>query len=106
MKKISKKFNKYLESLVKLWTGDTPTLSIAYEHYKDCEIKGVDFLVNSETMSTDQKMEYLQAVKKTLDANTQYAMYKLSTRQKAGEIVSTYEMEKEADDNADSLFIA
>jgi len=51
-------------------------------------------------------MEYLQAVKKTLDANTQYAMYKLSTRQKAGEIVSTYEMEKEADDNADSLFIA
>jgi len=106
MAKKEKKFNKYITSEVIIDNTDTPVLSVSYEHYKECELKQVDFITNSEAMTADEKQNYLLAVKKTLDSNTQYAMYKLSKRQKAGEIKSTYEVETEADDEADSLFVA
>ena len=102
----SKKFNRYLNSELTISNTDEHVLSVNYEHYKEAEIKTVDFLVNSEAMTPEQKLEYLEAVKKTLDSNTAYAMYKLNKRQKAGEIKSTYEVETEADDEADSLFFA
>jgi len=99
------KFNRYLWSEVLLSTGDTPTLSVQYEHYKESELKEVIFLVNSDKMDNEQKHNYLIAIKKSLDTNPGYAMYKLKQRQEKEELKSTYEIEQETEEQADSLFI-